>query len=1051
MFGILGQAARFAPFVKTRRHAARRAKGNGQRVRLLLEALEERSTPTVVALTASADDTLFEDPTGQLSDGAGQHFYVGDSRQVGIDIRRGLLKFDLSSIPTGSTINSATLTLHMSKTNNGAQSIAVHRALTDWGEGTSDATTGGSGPGEGDGIQATTNDATWLFSFFNSKSWTNAGGDFTAAASASTSVNGTGSYQWSGANLTADVQQWFSSSNTNFGWILTGNEASAPTAKQFDSRENATAANRPTLTIDFSPPVTAPDLTISKSHADTFSRGDLARTYTIKVTNSGQTATSGTVTVTDTLPTGLSPTDADTGVINGWNVSFSGPTIMATRSDALLGGQTYLDLTITVSVAVDAADSITNIATVSGGGETNTSNDSASDPTAIVSPNQAPVNTLPAQFAGTEDTPLALSRISLADSDAGSGAEKLTFTVAAGTLTVSASVAGGVSSSQITGNGTSSVTITAPIQAINSTLGDAAGLVYAPAKDANGDVTLSMMTDDQGNSGSGGAKTDADQATISISAVNDPPSVKLPATASTGADSTLNLTGISIADVDNGGGNYFIVFAAANGSLSLGTSVAGGVDASELSGNGSSLVTAFTTLAKINATLADPSGMLFTPAPGFAGTALLNVLANDLGASGSGGMMSGSATQSISVKRVLDHFAIAVPANAVAGKVFTVTIQARDASDNLIINYAGTANILATDGKGAFPAMVTFSAGIGSFDATFRTAGNQSVLVSDAITGVAAQGSVKVSPGQATKLVYLGQPTATLPNAPFLTPVSVLALDTFDNVATSDDNTLVTMKLVNAPGAVLTSGASAPLVNGVATFPALQIGQAGRGFKVSASSATLPAVVSASFDVAAVARFTLTTTQTTVTAGVAFAVKVQGLDALGRLVTNYGGKVHFTSTDPKAAVATDLPADATLSAGQATFMITLKSAGLRTISVRDLAKTSITGALSKTVVPGAVKSLRITGLASSARVGQKLLILVAALDQFENANTSYRGTVTWSSTDPALAVVPARYAFTAIDAGKHQFALTFKTVGTRSVTVSDGKISGVKTDIQVTS
>src|SRR5205085_481489 len=111
-----------------------------------------------------------------------------------------------------------TLALHVSKVPNGAQneSVVVHRATSSWGEGTSVAGPGGSGNGEGDGTQATTNDATWTFRFFNTVSWTTVGGDFSATASASTTVAGVGTYQWTG--LAGDVQAWLSSPSNNLGW-----------------------------------------------------------------------------------------------------------------------------------------------------------------------------------------------------------------------------------------------------------------------------------------------------------------------------------------------------------------------------------------------------------------------------------------------------------------------------------------------------------------------------------------------------------------------------------------------------------------------------------------------------------------------------------------------------------------------------------------------------------------------------------------------------------------------------------------------------------------
>ena len=63
-------------------------------------------------IVAGRDNTLYQDPTGTLSDGAGQFFFSGTTAASAV--RRGLLWFDLSSIPTGSTINSVTVTLHMS-------------------------------------------------------------------------------------------------------------------------------------------------------------------------------------------------------------------------------------------------------------------------------------------------------------------------------------------------------------------------------------------------------------------------------------------------------------------------------------------------------------------------------------------------------------------------------------------------------------------------------------------------------------------------------------------------------------------------------------------------------------------------------------------------------------------------------------------------------------------------------------------------------------------------------------------------------------------------
>jgi len=271
----------------------------------------------------------------------------------------------------------------------------------------------------------------------------------------------------------------------------------------------------------------APDLTVTKAHVGTFSQGDADDTYSITVTNSGTAATSGMVTVTDVLPTGLDPTAADIGVINGWTVSVNGQTVTATRTNALAAGNSYPDLVVTVNVAPDATD-LVNTATVAGGGETDTSNDSADDPTTILpdnTPNVAPVNTLPGTFVTNEDTSVVLTGISMNDADAGNWAEQVTITVPSGSLTLDTTVPGGVTADQVTGNETGTVVVTAKPAALNATLAAAAGLMFNPAADANGDVTLTMTSDDLGHTGPGGPLTDQDFATITVTPVDDAPTI----------------------------------------------------------------------------------------------------------------------------------------------------------------------------------------------------------------------------------------------------------------------------------------------------------------------------------------------------------------------------------------------------------------------------------------------------------------------------------------------------------------------------------------------
>ena len=77
---------------------------------------------TQVQITPSKDNTLYESINGDTSNGAGQYFFTG--RTNGGSRRRALLAFDIAAhVPGGATIQSATLTLHMSRTTSTIQVV----------------------------------------------------------------------------------------------------------------------------------------------------------------------------------------------------------------------------------------------------------------------------------------------------------------------------------------------------------------------------------------------------------------------------------------------------------------------------------------------------------------------------------------------------------------------------------------------------------------------------------------------------------------------------------------------------------------------------------------------------------------------------------------------------------------------------------------------------------------------------------------------------------------------------------------------------------------
>ncbi|MEO8660788.1 MAG: Ig-like domain repeat protein [Bryobacteraceae bacterium] len=121
-----------------------------------------------------------------------------------------------------------------------------------------------------------------------------------------------------------------------------------------------------------------PDLKITKTHTGSFVQGQTGATYTIQVQNAGTAVTAGTVTVTESVPAGLTLV-SQSG--SGWDCSVV-PT--CTRSDALAASQFYPDITVTVNVASNASSSLTNTASVSGGSDSNAANNTANDVTAVL-------------------------------------------------------------------------------------------------------------------------------------------------------------------------------------------------------------------------------------------------------------------------------------------------------------------------------------------------------------------------------------------------------------------------------------------------------------------------------------------------------------------------------------------------------------------------------------------------------------------------------------------------------------------------------------------
>jgi hypothetical protein len=127
--------------------------------------------------------------------------------------------------------------------------------------------------------------------------------------------------------------------------------------------------------------------------------------------------------------------------------------------------------------------------------------------------------------------------------------------------------------------------------------------------------------------------------------------------------------------------------------------------------------------------------------------------------------------------------------------------------------------------------------------------------------------------------------------------------------------------------------------------------------------------------------------------------------------------------------------------------LTFETAGARTLNA------SLPEGLGSTarvdVAPAAAASLAMSLPEASLAAGVGTTATVEAHDRFGNRATGYRGTVRFSSSDPAASLPPER-TFSADDAGRHDFnGLTFRTVGARTVTVTDTRSAALTASAQV--
>jgi hypothetical protein len=252
--------------------------------------------------------------------------------------------------------------------------------------------------------------------------------------------------------------------------------------------------------------------------------------------------------------------------------------------------------------------------------------------------NGPPCLTVPTSYAAIERRPLALGGIGVGDDDGGTGLQTLSLTVVSGVL----AALPGATGVAVTGSGTTSLMLVGSVAQLGALLAGHGGasLVYlAPASAPPVADTLTVTLDDGGNTGAGGPRSERATAAITITAVNDPPTVFVPEAQSVAEDTPLVLSAahgsaIAVADPDGAATLLQVTLATTNGVLTL----ADTTGLSFLAGDGTRdlAVTFRGSVGAVNAAL---DGLRFDPDPDYAAAGVINIRADDLGSGGTGGSL----------------------------------------------------------------------------------------------------------------------------------------------------------------------------------------------------------------------------------------------------------------------------------------------------------------------------------------------------------------------------------------------------------------------------
>ncbi len=227
----------------------------------------------------------------------------------------------------------------------------------------------------------------------------------------------------------------------------------------------------------------------------------------------------------------------------------------------------------------------------------------------------------------------------------------------------------------------------------------------------------------------------------------------------------------------------------------------------------------------------------------------------------SGASSSGATYSDLSVNRYLGsaqpvpQFVVTAqpPSSVTAGVTFGLTVEATDASGNLLSSYNGTVTAALASNPGGTALGGTLTATASNGFATFsnlwlnKAAGGYTLSVSGAGLAPATTTAIAVTPAAAAQLVFIDGPETVSRNTAFVVQAAIS--DAYGNVVTTAANSVTVSVAKNPGGSTLGGTTTMTAVNGYVTFSNLTLNRKGKGYLIRISSAGLTSTTTNPFNV----------------------------------------------------------------------------------------------------------------------------------------------------------------------------------------------------------